>query len=186
MRSSPGRRQDQVVPGVATLDRSEVRPNQSPVGWVPYPLVTGNWGNQEGGNPEWSTDQGGPRINTLWWIFFRTCLQGLSLTVGYLLWRNTFSFSTFGPPWSPDTSTLIRKQRNYVWLTFTPHGHHQRPRASQSGSGKMVQWKVPRTPVLENFCGPFRQKPDWLGLGLQGYPMVSNKLQVLTIFYQLI
>ena len=60
-------------------------PDQSPVGSVL---------NQEGGNPEWSTDQGGPRINTLEWIFFPDlaprakpycgvkCSQGLHFPVG--------------------------------------------------------------------------------------------------------
>ena len=47
------------------------------------PQSLGTKGNQEGGSPAgWSTDQVGPGVHTLEWTFFRSCLQGLSLTVG--------------------------------------------------------------------------------------------------------
>ena len=71
-----GTRRDRVVPGVATLDRS---PDQS---LGVRPSVQELRGTRRGGPPGWSTDQVGPEVHTLEWIFFRTCLQGLSLTVG--------------------------------------------------------------------------------------------------------
>ena len=67
-----------MVPGVATLDRS---PDQSlevrPISPSHYELR----GARRGGPPGWSTDKAGPGVHTLEWIFFQTCLQGLSLTV---------------------------------------------------------------------------------------------------------
>ena len=67
-----------MVPGVATLDRG---PDQSQ-GVRPISPSHRELREQGGGPPGWSTDQVGPGIHTLEWIFFRTCLQGLSLTVG--------------------------------------------------------------------------------------------------------
>ena len=68
-----------MVPGVAPLDRS---PDQSlevgPISPSHYELR----GTRRGGPSGWSTDQVGPGVHTLEWIFSRTCLQGLSLTVG--------------------------------------------------------------------------------------------------------
>ena len=58
---------DQVVPGVATLDRS---PDQSP--WV-RPISPSHYelrGTRRGGPPGWSTDKEGPGVHTLEWIFF--------------------------------------------------------------------------------------------------------------------
>ena len=45
------------------------------------PQSLGTKGNQVGWPRGWSTDQVGPGVHTLEWIFFRTCLQRLSLTV---------------------------------------------------------------------------------------------------------
>ena len=70
----PGGRQDGVVPGVATLDRS---PDQPPVVRPMFPSHYELRGTRRSGPPGWSKVQMGPGRHTLEWIFFRTCLQGL-------------------------------------------------------------------------------------------------------------
>ena len=56
-----------MVPGVATLDRS---PDQS-LGVRPIsPSHKELRGTRKGGPPGWSTDQVGPGVHTLEWIFF--------------------------------------------------------------------------------------------------------------------
>ena len=77
-----------MVPGVATLDRS---PDQSPGVRPISPSHKELRGTRRGDPPVWSTDQVGPGVHTLEWIFFRTCLQGLSLTVGKSEARDTTS-----------------------------------------------------------------------------------------------
>ena len=71
-------RQDQVALGVATLDRSP----GSPWGEAHIPQSLRTEGTRRGGPRGWSTDQVEPALHTLEWIFFQTCLQRLSLTVG--------------------------------------------------------------------------------------------------------
>ena len=65
--------------GGSTLDRC---PDQSPGVRPISPSHQELRGTRRGDPHVWSTDQVGPGVHTLEWIFFRTCLQGLSLTVG--------------------------------------------------------------------------------------------------------
>ena len=68
-----------MVPGVARPDRS---PDQSPGVRPISPSHKELRGTRKGDPPGWSTDQVGPGVYTLEWIFSRTCPQGLSLAVG--------------------------------------------------------------------------------------------------------
>lgn len=96
--------------------------------------------------------------------------------------ENTFSFSTFGPPWSPDTSTLIRK-KNSLWLTI----HHvviiRDPELVNQGQAKWCNERFQEHLFLKTFVVSFHLEPDWLALGLWGCHMVNNRLQVQTIFF---